>query len=184
MVRLHLDALAEGLVGSRYDDDIFERGQAVDILRRSYIGPILVRGESLSAEVSSVFTLDWPSAWKQAAGIDEAAEVPVGATTTIADLQSGRVLSGVIRGAVTWYGGGGDWGIAEIDDGTGRVLIGFARGTPGGRNLGLGVASELTVKPRMGALPDYLEFVEQMMGPVQLVAESIRVVSPPDSSRA
>lgn len=176
MVRLHLDALGQGLVGSRFDDSREQRHDAMEALRERHMGPIVVRGEQLADEISSVFTIDWPSAWKEAGGIDEAAEVPVGSTTTIAELASGQTSSGVVRGDVTWYGGGGDWGIAELDDGTGRILIAYPQGTPGGRNLGIGVSSELTVKRRVGQLPDYLEHAERFMGHVSFIAESIRVV--------
>jgi hypothetical protein len=176
MVRWHLDCLKEGVVGSRFDDSREMRFDAVENIRRRHTGPILVRREPLAADISSAFTVDWPSAWKQAAGIDEAQEVPVGATATIAELLSGRVLEGIIRGRVTWYGGARDWGIAEIDDGTGRTLVAYPEGTPGGRNLGMGVESELTVKPRVGPLADYLEHAERFMGQVRFVAESIRVV--------
>src|SRR6266446_10142252 len=136
------------------------RFDAMERLRRRQTGPIFVRGEPLADDSSSVFTIDWPSAWKEAAGIDAANEIPVGATTTIADLLSGKVSGGIIRGQVTWYGGAGNWGIAEIDDGTGRTLIAYPEGTPGGRNLGMGVESELTLKPHVGALADYLEHAE------------------------
>ncbi len=176
MVRWHLDCLTEGLVGSRFDDSREMRFDAMERLRRRQTGPIFVRGEPLADDSSSVFTIDWPSAWKEAAGIDAANEIPVGATTTIADLLSGKVSGGIIRGQVTWYGGAGNWGIAEIDDGTGRTLIAYPEGTPGGRNLGMRVKSELTLKSRVGPLADYLEHVERFMGHVQFVAESIRVV--------
>ncbi len=176
MVRWHLDCLAEGIVGSRFDDSHELRFDTVENVRRRHTGPILVRGEPLADDISSVFTVDWPSAWKEAAGIDEAHEIPVGATTTIGELLSGKVSGGIIRGQVTRYGGARDWGIAEIDDGTGRILVAYPEGTPGGRNLGIGVASELTVMPRVGPLADYLEYAERFMGYVQFVAESIRVV--------
>lgn len=179
MVRWHLDCLAEGMVGSRFDDSYGMRFDATESLRRRYTGPVLVRGEPLGDDISSSFTVDWPSAWKQGAGIDEVAEIPVGATTTIADLVSGRLSRGVIRGRVTRYGGAADWGIAEIDDGTGRTLVAYSEGTPGGRNLGIGAGTELTVKPRVGPLADYLEHAERFMGHVQFVAESIRVVREP-----
>jgi hypothetical protein len=176
MVRWHLAGLAADLVGSKFDDTHAERAEAMEILRQRYVGPIYVRGKPIASEISSVFTLDWPSAWKQAARIDEAAEIPVGATTTIADLNSGKVSDGIISGKVTWFGGGMDWGIVEIDDGTGRTLIAYPTGTPGGRNLGMGVAAELTVKPRIGPLSDYLDHAERLMGRAPFIAESIRVV--------
>jgi len=140
MVRWHLDCLTEGLVGSRFDDSREMRFDAMERLRRRQTGPIFVRGEPLADDSSSVFTIDWPSAWKEAAGIDAANEIPVGATTTIADLLSGKVSGGIIRGQVTWYGGAGNWGIAEIDDGTGphidrvpRRKTGRAQPWDGGR---------------------------------------------------
>jgi hypothetical protein len=176
MVRWHLDCFTDGIVGSRFDDSHEMRFDAVENIRRRHTGPILVRGEPLADEISSVFTIDWPSAWKEAAGIDEAQEIPVGATTTIRELLSREVSGGIIRGRVTWYGGARNWGIVQIDDGTGRTLVAYAEGTPGGRNLGMGVQSELTVKPRVGPLADYLEHTERLMGYVQFVAESIRVV--------
>lgn len=176
MVRWHLDCLAEGIVGSRFDDSHEVRFEAVEKVRRRHTGPILVRREPLADDISSVFTIDWPSAWKEAAGIDEAQEIPIGATTTIGELLSGKVSGGIIRGQVIRYGGAGNWGIAEIDDGTGRTLVAYAEGTPGGRNLGIGVESELTIKPRVSSLADYLEYAERFMGRVQFVAESIRVV--------
>ena len=176
MVRWHLDCLKEGVVGSRFDDAREMRFDAVETIRRRHAGPILVRGQALADDISSVFTIDWPSPWKQAAGIDEAQETLVGATASVADLLSGKVSEGIIRGRVTWYGGAGDWGIAQIDDGTGRALVAYLKGTPGGRNLGMGVESELTVKLRVGRLADYLEHTERLMGEVRFVADSIRVV--------
>jgi len=163
-------------VGSRFDDSHEVRFDVMESLRRRHLGPILVRGEPLADDISSAFTIDWPSAWKEAARIDEAHEIPVGATTSIGELLSGKVSRGIIRGQVTRYAGAGNWGIAEIDDGMGRTLVAYPEGTPGGRNLGMGVQSELTVKRRVGPLADYLEHAERFMGHVQFVAESIRVV--------
>ena len=176
LVRWHLDCLRQGLLDNRADRRASEHQIAIEKLREPYIGPILVRGRPISNRISATFARDWPSAWKEAAGIDEAAEVPVGPTTTVARLLSGDVVEGVIEGRVSWLGGGLDSSIAQIDDGTGRVLVACPKGTPGTRELGIDLVMEVTVKPRQGPIGNDLAFLEGMMGHAPFVAESVRVV--------
>lgn len=176
LVRWHLDCLEQGLM-----EDVARRGTlahqiAVEKLREPYIGPLLVRGQPISNRISATFARDWPSAWKEAAGIDEAVEVPTGYTTTVARLLNREVVEGVIQGRVSWLGGGPDSSIAQIDDGTGQILIACPKGTPGARELGMDLVMEITVKPRQGPIGDDLAFVEGAMGHAPFVAESVRFV--------
>jgi cell wall assembly regulator SMI1 len=173
LVRWHLDCLTHGLVDN---DGTSEHQIAVEKLREPYMGPILVRGQPIKDRFSATFARDWPSAWKEAAGIDEAVEVPVGPTTTVAKLLGGDMVEGVIQGRVSWLGGGLESSIAQIDDGTGRVLVACPQGTPGARELGMDLVIELTVKPRQGPVGDDLAFLEGVMGHAPFVAESVRFV--------
>ena len=174
LVSWYLDCLKHGL----QDDDNWtsERNIAAEKLREPYQGPILVRGQSINNRFSAIFARDWPSAWKEAAGIDEAAEVPVGSTVTIEKLLSGEMAGGVVEGRVTWFGGGLESSIVEIDDGTGRILIACPKGTPGARELGMYLVMEMAVKPRQGSVGEDLSFLEGLMGHASFVAESVRFV--------
>lgn len=176
LVRWHLDCLKHGLLDSGADRGTSAHQIAVEGLRDKYSGPILVRGQAIADRFSASFTRDWPWAWKEAAGIDKAAEVPVGPTITVAKLLSGEVNEGVIEGRVSWFGGGLDSSIAQIDDATGRVLVACPKGTPGARELGMDLVVEVTVKPRQEPLADDLAFLEGVMGHAQFVAESVRFV--------
>jgi len=160
------------------DDDEWssERQIAVDKLRENYKGPILVRGQPIKDRISSTFARDWPSAWKEGAGIDEVAEVLVGPTSTIAELLRHEMVYGVIEGRVTWLGGGLESSIVQVDDGTGQVLVACPKGTPGARELGMELVMEITVRSREGPIGEDLVFVEGLMGHAPLVAESVRFV--------
>ena len=174
LVRWRLDCIEQGL----RDDDEWssERQIAVDKLRENYKGPILVRGQPIKDRISSTFARDWPSAWKEAAGIDEVAEVLVGPTSTIAELLRDEMVYGVIEGRVTWLGGGLESSIVQVDDGTGQVLVACPKGTPGARELGMELVMEITVRSREGPIGEDLVFVEGLMGHAPLVAESVRFV--------
>jgi len=149
---------------------------AAEKLREPFKGPILVRGQPINDRFSATFTRDWPSAWKEAAGIDEAAEVPVGPTVTIAKLLSRESIDGVVQGRVTWLGGSRESSIVQIDDGTGRILVACPKGTPGARELGMELVVEIAVKLRQGSIGDELIFMENLMGHAAFVAESVRFV--------
>jgi hypothetical protein len=181
LVRWHLDCLTHGLLDNDLDRGTSQYQIAVEKLREPYLGPILVRGQPINDRFSATFARDWPSAWKEAAGIDEAAEVPVGPTTTVAKLLSGEMVDGVIQGRVSWLGGGLESSIVQIDDGTGRALVACPSGTPGARELGMDLVIEVTVKTRQGPIGDDLAFLEGVMGHSHFVAESVRFVR---SSRA
>jgi hypothetical protein len=176
LVRWHLDCLTHGLLENDVDRSTSEHQAAVGKLRETYIGPILVRGQPIKDRFSATFARDWPSAWKEAAGIDEAAEAPLGPNTTVAQLLSGERVDGVIQGRVSWLGGGLESAIAQIDDGTGRILVACPQGTPGVRELGMDFVVEVTVKARQGPVGDDLAFLEGMMGTAPFVAESVRFV--------
>lgn len=145
--RWHLDCLTEGPPPKANDYFDTDRKAAIERLGERYKGPILVRGQPIKENISATFARDWPSAWKEAAGIDESAEVPKGATTTIAKLLNREATEGVIEGRVTWFGGGLDSSIAQLDDATGRLLIACPKGTPGVRELGINLVVEITLAP-------------------------------------
>jgi hypothetical protein len=175
-VRWHLDCLTEGLPARANDYFDTDRRVAIQRFRERYNGPILVRGQPIQPGISATFTHDWPSPWKEAAGIDAEGEVPLGGTTTIANLLSREAIDGVVQGRVTWLGGGIDSSIVQIDDGTGRLLIACPRGTPGVRELGMEFVVEITVKPRSGPIGEDVAFLESVMGRTSFVAESVRFV--------
>ena len=174
LVLWHLECLKHGL----QDGETWtrERMAAAEMLREPFKGPILVRGQPINDRFSATFTRDWPSAWKEAAGIDEAAEVPVGATVTIAKLLSRESVDGVIQGRVTWLGGSRESSIVQIDDGTGRMLVACPKGTPGVRELGMELVLEIAVRLRQGPIGDDLIFIEGLMGHAPFVAKSVRFV--------
>lgn len=165
MVRWHVDCLLQGL-----------KREAAEGLRQEYAGPILVRGKAISDRISAVFARDWPRAWKLAAGIDEANDVAIAATTTVAQLLAGKSSYGVIEGRVTWLGGDVTASIVQIDDGTGRVLVACPKGTIGVRELGMDFVIDVTLKPRTGEIGADLAFLEDVMGRPGFVAESVRFV--------
>lgn len=176
LVRWHLDCLKQGLLENDAGRGTAEHQIAVERLREPYRGPILVRGRPISNQISATFARDWPSAWKEAAGIDEPAEVPTGSTTTVAKLLNREIVEGVIQGRVSWLGGGSESSIAQIDDSTGRVLVACPKGTPGARELGMDLVMEITIKPRRGSIGEDLAFLEGVMGHAPFVAESVRFV--------
>jgi len=174
LVLWYLECLKHGL----QDGETWtrERMAEAEKLREPFKGPILVRGQPINDRFSASFTRDWPSAWKEAAGIDEAAEVPVGPTVTIAKLLSRESVDGVIQGRVTWFGGSRESSIVQIDDGTGRMLVACPKGTPGVRELGMEFVVEIALRPRQRSIGDDLVFIEGLMGHAPFVAKSVRFV--------
>lgn len=176
LVRWRLEWLRQGITASNVYGLTRAQQDAVDRIRRRFDGPILVRGQRLSTRISAVFARDWPPAWKQAAGIDQAAEKPVGATITVSELLATHTDRGVIQGRVTGLGGNIDASVTEIDDGTGRVVIACPEGTPGVRELGMALVVEVTVRRRTKPLDPRLAFLAGILGDPPFVAESLRFV--------
>ena len=178
LVRWHLDCLREGVHLGKTDAWTAEAKAAELRLLTPYAGRVVIRGEPLEAVISALWARTWPAAWRKAAGIDETAAIPVEVTTTAADLLAGTATEGVIEGTITAlaFTFSPESAVAELDDGTGRVLVGCPVGVPGVREIAMNFVMQMTVGPRPTTLKDELFYLEGLIGGARFIAKSVRFI--------